>query len=765
MRAGLVATIVCFASTLVYCAEPEEGETPRAEAIKANFDKLVSEDKEVKREALLYFGKVDKTFAAEVPLFTASLKDERNQVRAISAFALGKIGKAAAGSIPEVEKLLTDSSASVQKYAERALERLQPFKLDPKKPAPEGVADAQKPDTPLDSLVAKFVESLKELNNELGGVKHIREFIKAGDRIKKLGLKIDALMKKMDALVDQLTDEERRAFRKRMQGKYNSLPGQILDFGANARRIGKLAAWLDAGAHQEALLALKALPLRIAGLDVDTILLGTESITGDKTEAVEEEEAPTGGSVKNPTADPVPDEHLAQAIAGIKELGGSVIVDKDTVLAVSFSAFRARAKLTDGDLEHLKGLTKLQMLTLNNTKVTDAGLVHLKDLTMLKSLKLRGTKVTDTGLVHLKGMTKLEVLDLGRTEITDAGLVYLKGLTKLEFLNLSLLNITDAGLVHLKGLTKLETLSLSWTKVTDAGLMHLEGLTNLTELAFYNTTVTDAGLVYLKGMAGLKKLDLRGAKVTAVGVKKLQQALANCQVHWRLYSSLEAADKPTSEEVVEAIKELGGKVHVDKNNDVVALGLVGTKVTNAGLEHLNGLAKLQMLTLNNTQVTDAGLVHLKDLPVLNSLDLRRTKVTGTGLVHLKGMTKLEVLYLGRTVTDAGLVHLKDLTNLKELDLDHPANVTDAGLVHLKDLTMLKSLELRGTKVTDTGLVHLKGMTKLETLNLFGANVTDAGLAHLEGLVKLQQLVLYSTKVTGAGVFKLRQALPNCRIQH
>ena len=93
MRVVLAAALGCFASSLVYCAGPLEGKTPRAEAIKANFAKLVSEDKAVKREALLYFGKVDKTFAAEVPLFTASLKDERNQVRAISAYALGKIGQ------------------------------------------------------------------------------------------------------------------------------------------------------------------------------------------------------------------------------------------------------------------------------------------------------------------------------------------------------------------------------------------------------------------------------------------------------------------------------------------------------------------------------------------------------------------------------------------------------------------------------------------------------------------------------------------------
>ena len=174
MRVGLGVALVCFASTLVYCAGAEGGDTPRAEAIKANFDKLVSEDKEVKREALLYFGKVDKTFATEVPLFTVSLKDERNQVRAISAFALGKIGKAAAGSIPAVEKLLTDSSATVQKYARQALERLRPFKLDPKKPAVGEAAKAQSPSAPSISIHEAA---------EKGDLETIKKHVAAGTNI------------------------------------------------------------------------------------------------------------------------------------------------------------------------------------------------------------------------------------------------------------------------------------------------------------------------------------------------------------------------------------------------------------------------------------------------------------------------------------------------------------------------------------------------------------------------------------------------------
>ena len=51
-------------------------------------------------------------------------------------------------------------------------------------------------------------------------------------------------------------------------------------------------------------------------------------------------------------------------------------------------------------------------LILDDTKVGDAGLEHLKGLTQLQDLSLGGTKVSDAGLEHLKGLTQLQWLDL-----------------------------------------------------------------------------------------------------------------------------------------------------------------------------------------------------------------------------------------------------------------------------------------------------------------------------------------------------------------
>ena len=59
------------------------------------------------------------------------------------------------------------------------------------------------------------------------------------------------------------------------------------------------------------------------------------------------------------------------------------------------------------------------------------------------------------------------------------------------------------------------------------------------------------------------------------------------------------------------------------------------QVTDAGLEHLKGLANLRVLQLLNTKVTDAGLEHLKGLTSLRDLHLWNTQVTDDGVKELQ----------------------------------------------------------------------------------------------------------------------------------
>lgn len=145
-----------------------------------------------------------------------------------------------------------------------------------------------------------------------------------------------------------------------------------------------------------------------------------------------------------------------EAIAAIKKLGGTVEVDVNRPDQPVVSVNLKRTQVMDASLEHLKGLSKLQVLVLKETQVTDGGIVYLKGLTNIEALELGKTKVTDKGLEHLKGFTRLRNLDLAGTHVTDSGLEHLKELRQLQTLDVSGTNVTQAGIDGLqKALPKL----------------------------------------------------------------------------------------------------------------------------------------------------------------------------------------------------------------------------------------------------------------------------------------------------------------------
>ena len=133
-----------------------------------------------------------------------------------------------------------------------------------------------------------------------------------------------------------------------------------------------------------------------------------------------------------------------------------------------------------------------QCILLDETLTTDTELECIERLTSLQELEI--VQVTDAGLEHLKGLTSLQMLSLGDTQITDAGLEHLEGLTNLQYLDLYGTQITDAGLEHLERLTNLQDLDLYGTQITDTGLEHLKGLTNLQDLDLTRTQVSDDGV-------------------------------------------------------------------------------------------------------------------------------------------------------------------------------------------------------------------------------------------------------------------------------
>ena len=97
------------------------------------------------------------------------------------------------------------------------------------------------------------------------------------------------------------------------------------------------------------------------------------------------------------------------------------------------------------------------------------------------------------------------------------------------------------------------------------------------------------------------------------------------------------------------------KVNTDQARAIAEIEKLGGKVT---IDEKSPGKPVITVDLRQTEVTDAGLEHLKRLPRLESLNLTRTKVTDAGMQHLEGLTTLRTLGLfGTHVTDAGLVYL------------------------------------------------------------------------------------------------------------
>jgi hypothetical protein len=125
-------------------------------------------------------------------------------------------------------------------------------------------------------------------------------------------------------------------------------------------------------------------------------------------------------------------------------------------------------RLPDGPRQFFDRVTEVYTLDVKTLLAVSQRLRHLR------LIYAAGAPVTDADLVHMRGLSKLEDLNLSRTQVTDAGLVHLNGLLNLRMLYLRYVHVTDGGLDHLKNLPELRFLDLYGTQVTDEGVAKLQ---------------------------------------------------------------------------------------------------------------------------------------------------------------------------------------------------------------------------------------------------------------------------------------------------
>jgi hypothetical protein len=223
----------------------------------------------------------------------------------------------------------------------------------------------------------------------------------------------------------------------------------------------------------------------------------------------------------NPQGDAGGNPAEAEAVALVRNLGGSVSRDDARPVASVIEVNLTFTKTTDADLKGLAALTRLHKLVLTqDAGVTGAGLKSLGGLQQLEHLELSGSALNDEGAGNVGALRSLKVLNVSATKISDAAIKEIARLEQLQELTAGGVVLSDKAVQQVGALKHLRKLDLSNTQTGDLSARAIAGLDQLKVLHVYGTDISDAGMMELARLTGLEELKI-GYRVTDVGVSAL----------------------------------------------------------------------------------------------------------------------------------------------------------------------------------------------------------------------------------------------------
>lgn len=161
---------------------------------------------------------------------------------------------------------------------------------------------------------------------------------------------------------------------------------------------------------------------------------------------------------------PKPTAEQEKAIAKLQEdLGIVVLPIAQDNPGLSFTAVNVVDKFGDAELAKFDPIAaNLLDVNIARTKVTDAGLATLGKMTNLTRLRAEKTGITDGGMDHLKGLANLRYLNLYGTKVTDAGLMKLAELKNLRRVYAWQTGVTKEGAAKLHAKLPEVLINLGW---------------------------------------------------------------------------------------------------------------------------------------------------------------------------------------------------------------------------------------------------------------------------------------------------------------
>jgi internalin A len=322
----------------------------------------------------------------------------------------------------------------------------------------------------------------------------------------------------------------------------------------------------------------------------------------------------------------------------IEALGGEVVRGPDGgIVEVSL----ARTWATDNDVARVAEIKGLKRLDLSFTYVTDRGIERLQPLQQLEELNLDTAEfITDAAMSYLRANRRLRKLVLRGTDVTDVSLPYIAALTALKSLDLSYTMLGDVGIESLPALAELEELKLGATRISGINFNFLKLLPKLRKLSFngiqrrnggacWTPLITDLDLDPISMLSDLEELNLGvglGLAKTGVSVGS-----GNC----RSAGGIRITDL--------------GLAKLARLKKLRYLDVSGAQITPAGLKVLEGLPRLERLSLWNCKALDDSAASVfAALPSLTNLDLSDTSAGDATMHGLASLPRLKFLYLTDT---------------------------------------------------------------------------------------------------------------------
>jgi hypothetical protein len=377
-------------------------------------------------------------------------------------------------------------------------------------------------------------------------------------------------------------------------------------------------------------------------------------------------------------ANAVPAKDVQEAIDQIKKLNGQVtLTPENTIKTITFTN---GSGLNAGMFDLFAQQADLEsLLVADYRELNDAVVAKLTDLKKLKTLSLTNGAISDAAIATIaKAFPDLVHLNVSySSRLTDAATREIAKLKQLETLGLLFCDFGEFGILNLTSLSKLRELDIRGNmKIGDGGMDALTMLPDLRVLKHRSPAVSDRGIQALTGAKALTSLEVWDLSITGQSGQSFRQMeklttlmICRCEIFdsegvlalkGLKLNRLTLRGLPIDDSAMEVFQELptirrlylyelssitdAGMANIVHLKDLEILDIWEVPVTDKSMETIAKSASLKTLLLRGTDVSDAGLELLLTMPKLESVTLTdNVKVSPAMIQKLRDAKKFTVL--------------------------------------------------------------------------------------------------------------------------